>query len=151
MPKPKANEKESKDLKSLSDVVELKFEGWEEVVFKLEKLNDLQALVGKKPDDKKGKEGAGLLAEIHNLKSELSAIMAVAGVEGLRHNNLAFSDCYIEGRETLDLKTMMVELAQEGVELEVIKKCVKAATKKGDGYFRRMLVDLNKPRGDWED
>lgn len=141
MPKPKFDDSKTKNL---PDVAELKFEGWGDTVVLLEQLHELQQQVGKAPDEKKGKEGSGLLAQIHMIKSQLSSYMAVAGVDGLRHNNLVFSDCWIEGTERIDVKLLQVELAQAGVDLTIIKACVKAATKKGDGYVRRQLRDLNK-------
>ncbi len=157
MPKPTKAEVEIESKKNLKDIAELKFDGWGDAVVLIEQLSKLQEQVGHKPDEKKGKEGSGLLAEVASIKSQLSAIMAVEGLTGLRHNNFVFSDCWVDGRETTPLKDLKIELAQEGLlktdkDFELWEKCVKAATKKGDGYMRRMLTDLTKPRsGGWDD
>ena len=142
--------------RGMPDVVTLQFDGWDTTVNLIEQLHDLQDKVGVKPDDKKGKEGTGLLAKIAEIKGQLSAIMAVEGLPGLRHNNLVFSDCWVDGRSSTSIKDLKIELAQEGLlktdaDFELWEKCVKAATKTGDGYMRRMLTDLNKPKFGWED
>ncbi len=153
MPKVSSSKKsdESESKKTLPEVLDLKFEGAGEVVLLLEELATIKGQIGTKPDQKKGKEGSGWLAQVDVIQQKLSAIMAVEGLAGLRHNNLVFSDCWVEGRATLDPKTLMIELAMEGVDTKIIQKCVDKATKKGDGYLRRTLTDLNKPRGGWDD
>lgn len=147
MPKPDSITKDLESKKKLPDVVEQKFDGWGDAVVLLEKLNSLKAQVGRKPDNKKGKEGTGLLAEIEDVATQLSAIMAVEGLNGLRHNNLVFSDTWIEGRESVDLKALKIELVQAGVDLTLVNECIQKCTKTGEGYVRRMLTDLDKPRG----
>src|SRR3990167_1530207 len=152
MPKPDLAKKKEADNKSLPQLLELDIESKEEAVGLIETLDRLQRQVGKAPDEKKGKEGSGLLAQIAEVKAKLSTIKLLEGLDGLRHNNLVFTDCAVPGRKSVDVQTLRVELAQEGVVIpkELWEMCIERATKEGEGYYRRMLIDLDKTRGDCE-
>ena len=152
MPKPKmSREEEIKSKRSLPDVLELKFEGCMDAVLLLEELAKIKGQIGTKPDEKKGKEGSGWLAQEAQIKQKLSAIMAVEGLTGLRHNNLVFSDVWMEGRASTPIQDLKIELVQAGVDLGLVNECIAKVTKTGDGYARRVLTDLDKPRSGWDD
>jgi hypothetical protein len=128
--------------KTLVDAAELKFEGWEDVVMLMERLQTLQNAVGVAPDEKNNKPGAGLLREINEIKSKLSTFIAVEGLEGLRHGKLVFSDNWMEGRSTVDIGALKLELVQHGVDLTLLNQLIEKCTKKGDGYMRRQLTEI---------
>src|SRR3990167_3433439 len=80
MPKPDLAKKKEADNKSLPQLLELDIESKEEAVGLIETLDRLQRQVGKAPDEKKGKEGSGLLAQIAEVKSKLSTIKLLEGL-----------------------------------------------------------------------
>ena len=150
MPKAKLTTQPKTDAKSLPEVLELhNLTDREDVAVMLDQLFTLQAQLGRKPDNKKGRDGAGLLGQIDSIKQQLSSIIAVEGLDGLRHNNIAFTDCWVDGRVTVDVAELKTQLALEGVDLGLLNRSIEACTKRGDGYARRMLVDLSKPRESW--
>lgn len=151
MPKPKSSAEDLESKKRLPELLETDLDDRDEAVMLLEQLNQLQVQVGKKPDEKKNKEGSGLLKQIQEVKTKLSVILAMSGLNGLRHGSLVFSDCWVDGRPTLDVKALKIELASEGVDLELLNRCIEKCTKTGDGYLRRQLVNLDRKGAGLED
>jgi len=120
--------------KSLVEVLETDYEDRDEAVLLLEKCWAL----------KQRKEQVD--AEYDEVKEDLSAMQKLSGLDGLRHNNIAFVVSHREGRETLDSKAAMEALVANGVRPELVRQCFEAAVKKGQGYYVRELVDLNQSK-----
>lgn len=133
--------------KSLVEVLETDYEDKDEVTLLLEQGMALKQQIGVAPDEKKGVEGSGLLKELDDIKEKLTVHQKVAGLEGLRHNHIAFVLSHRDGRETMDPKKLAEELAAEGIDVKVVAECMKRATSRGPGYYVRELVDLNVKRG----
>lgn len=132
--------------KNLVEILETDVEDKDEITLKLEEAMALKNQIGVEPDEKKGVEGSGLLKKYHDLRQELGVLLKLSGLEGLRHNNIAFTLVHMDGRVTLDPTALAQELVKAGVKPDVVKECMVAATKQGEGYYRKELVDLNKLR-----
>lgn len=137
--------------KDLPQLMSQDVEDKEEIVLKLEKMRSLKQQVGVEPNESKNIEGSGLLKELYDIKQDLAAELSLSGLEGFRHNNLAFVSTHMPGRETLNTVVVMQQLVKAGVAPDVVKECFEAGRETGKGFYKHELVDLAKPRKNGKD
>lgn len=122
----------------------LEYEGeWaKRAVELLEEGRALKAKIGDKGDEKKDKDGSGLLWDLAKIERELTEIINEHGLEGVRFNKSVFTVSAREGRTSVDVEVLKKELLVAGVDLSVVRSAVAAATKVGDAYYVREWKEI---------
>jgi len=129
---------------SLPQVLESKARGKSKAVLTLEEAMDIKIMIGVKPDEKKKVEGSGLLKRLEDCKVDLEKFQIMNDLEGVRHNRLVFVSSEVEGRKSMSKEMLVLELVAKGVDLDLVKECIAAATEVGDPYVKRDLVLLKE-------
>lgn len=127
MPRPKTDEVKPK----LPDVVEQDFDVWPEGAYGVASLLERTAELKKRIEtDKLALESnLELLLEIQNM----------AGLTGLRHNNITYTSRMQDGRRTQDKKKFEELLLAAGVHINVIKKATEDSMKQGESFWVREI------------
>lgn len=85
-------------------------------------------------------------ARYEEVKTELAAVQIGAGLEGLRHQGIAFAARMQDGRSTVDHKKRDQYLLLHGVKAEVLMEATKESTKVGEGFWVKSVDILDKEK-----
>lgn len=85
-------------------------------------------------------------ARYEEVKTELAAVQIGAGLEGLRHQGIAFTARMQDGRSTVDHKKRDQYLLLHGVKAEVLMEATKESTKTGEGFWVKSVDILDKEK-----
>lgn len=105
----------------------------------LERGHEIKKLLGSERDKKTGKPAKGdkeygLLAELADIKEELSMVQVSNDLQGLRHGRIGSSSLQMPGKEYLSITLLM----DAGVTPEQIQQ----GTLQGDSYYQTTLFEL---------
>jgi hypothetical protein len=98
----------------------------------------LKQQIGTKPDEKKGKEGTGLLKRLGEIEDELRLIIVEhhLGI-GLSYGNIQFTVEPRAGRRGLDAEKLIDELLNRGVDSRTIQDALEAAVTRGNPFWEK--------------
>lgn len=126
----------------LPEILETDLDERDEAVLLLEQAMSLKNAIGEEPDEDKGKEGFGLLAEYYKVKAKLMEIQVIGGLDGLRHNKIVFIASLQNGRVYTDQDAVVNYLLDNGVPAETIGAAFEAGRKTGKSYWKREVREL---------
>lgn len=92
------------------------------------------------------KQEGSAAARYEAVKAELAAVQIGAGLEGLRHQGIAFTARMQDGRSTVDHKKRDQYLLLHGVKAEVLMEATKESTKTGEGFWVKSVDILDKEK-----
>ena len=89
------------------------------------------------------KNEAAKFSELHkDVAEKLGEIAASNGLEGLRHNDIVFTQRLQDGKKSTDIEKFIQGLLSRGVMVDVITAAMKEAAKVGDSYWVRSISRL---------